>query len=376
MKRLMIASCTLLFTMSGYVFAQSASLNLQQSPTSITGSETNLGINFDSSLTNPNKAIVNLYSNGKKIHAEIDYALQTVAIRTTSLDNGSAASLTPLDIQAFQQLKAIVPRRVDAASHHGDALASLINLAASAPPGFTFMINSSAISYTSICNSIGSSRVAHFDLRSQSFNRQVTVGPACFTAPALGRCGAGGGPDPVIGSIQRFTQQCLNHDLCCVAAGDFKLVGVNVCGNAKNGYCAAEFAAAAPGFFLAPDCSAARGQWSDNFGISYDFTGGNSGGVNTSFTGTANTGACGAWSVNGSRDGQNIQFTAVNPAGASTSCSGSYEYSGTLTDCSTGNGSWSNDGGYNGDWSWNRDAFDPQRAQVAFLKPSRAPTQP
>ena len=327
-------------------------LELTQTPQAISGAESESGIGFAASLTSADRVAIDVSIGSKQIHADIDYALKTLAIHSSARDGAGDAELSAQDIKAFKQLLASV-RSVDTGTRQGEAFASFVNLMANAPSGALDIASSSAQTITSICGEIGQPAIARYRLK-RLVHRTVTVGPVCYINPALGRCGAGAGPDPVIGLVQRFTQECLNHDQCCVVTGDRYVGTADVCGKAGTKECIAEFKAAAPGFFFAPDCGTTAGAWSDNYSFSYALTGGDSSGAAAPFSGTVEVGACGAWQVAGTRTGKNIVFAATNPAGESLYCPAWLTYAGAYSDCNVANGSWINSAGASGAWSWTR----------------------
>jgi hypothetical protein len=79
-------------------------------------------------------------------------------------------------------------------------------------PAVAIDYSSSNPTFTPICNEIGGPGVALYRFGGGPRYDDVTVGPICYIPPATGRCGAGGGPDPIVGLAQPFTQECLNHD--------------------------------------------------------------------------------------------------------------------------------------------------------------------
>lgn len=293
-----------------------------------------------------------------RIHGDIDYGTSTVRIRSLSSKDGTSRIVSVIDIVACQRLLDSLRVKVDASTRVGDALTSFVNLLSSAPPNRILEIDASSTpqTITSICGEIGQTGAATYTLDGTTFTPSVIVGPVCYTPPALGRCGAGGGPDPGIGLFQRFTQECLNHDQCCVATRDRYVGQVNICGNSGN-QCVPEFKAAASSFFFANDCGTTAGSWVDVYGYMYTLTGGGSSGSAAPFRGTVNVASCGIWNVAGTRTGTAISLTATNPSGASATCAASYTYVGTYSNCSVAAGTWSNSAGLSGDWSWSRSGF-------------------
>ncbi len=98
---------------------------------------------------------------------------------------------------------------------------------------------------------------ASYDNEGVQVSKSVEVGPCLDKSnDCMGRCGAGckgtlrNTPQNST-LVQRFTQQCLDHDLCTRETGEIL------------GPCANEFSAAIDSFLFAPDCNAARlsGPW-------------------------------------------------------------------------------------------------------------------
>jgi hypothetical protein len=254
-------------------FKPALALELSHNAQQIKGSDARSGVSFQSTLTSGSQVTVDTYVGTKQIHAEIDYAAKTLSVSSLLLADKSLAAMAPQDIAAFQTLRLSLPARLGAEDLHADALSSLVNLVASAPAGSVIKIAVAKPDYTSICPLVGNSDTATYTLTSGVQNVSVTVGPVCYAPPALGRCGAGAGPDPGIGLAQRFTQQCLNHDQCCVATQNRYLGGADICGKPGTNECVPEFVAAAAGFFFAPDCGATSGYWVDNTGAVWALTG-------------------------------------------------------------------------------------------------------
>ena len=218
------------------------------------GQTASSGVAFQASLPTRDHVVIDANIGTKRIHADIDYTLKKLRIRSFSQANGTSISHSAQDIVAFQKVLVSLPA-VNTGNRHGEALASFVNLMANAPP-VVLDISSSGPSFTPICNEIGGLAVATYTTGIFKIHHDtVTVGPVCYMPPTLGRCGAGGGPDPGIGFVQRFTQQCLNHDQCCFKT----MTSPPVCG----AVCFDEFQAAASGFFFAPDCGTTAGNRTD-----------------------------------------------------------------------------------------------------------------
>jgi hypothetical protein len=233
-------------------------------------------------------------------------------------------ALSVQDILAVQKLRVSLfslPPKIHTAGRHGDALGRLLNLISDAPADavIDFTSGPSRMSFTSICPQIGGPGVATYTLGTSGKTQhiEVTVGPVCYMGRALGRCGAGAGPDPLIGISQPFTQECLNHDECC----DKTKGSPPICGSD----CLPAFYAAEAGFTSAPDCGNTGGNWSDSNGFTCALSDADSNGDPEPFAGFLNDGDIfcpNVWSVAGTRTGTQISFTATNPSGASQFCAG------------------------------------------------------
>ncbi|MGH6837752.1 MAG: hypothetical protein ACREDT_02935 [Methylocella sp.] len=352
--------------LGSYVFAAPA-FELKETSQEISGKDSDTGVAFHASLVAKDRVVIDLYFGTKRIHADIDYARGgRDIIRSVYQASGLPAALSRQDILACRKLGVSLTPKINSYSRHGDALTSLLNLISSAPEGYTLNFPKGRVTnegFKSICPEIGHIGEASFTLGKNFYYKSVLVGPVCYKDPALGRCGRGGGPDFLIGWVQRFTQECLNHDECCEVSGK----PPPICG------CAAAFDAAEDGFFKAPDCGTTAGTWTDDFGQGdkWVITAGDSGGnPPQDFTGTVN--ACGTYSVGGTRNGPNISFSAqyeigrhrpTKPRGREAQdaspwgpggCAGSVTFTGIFDDCKTAGGTWTDGFGGSGNWHWKR----------------------
>lgn len=386
MKRLLRAVVFTVLTLSGAAaLAQNSSAVTieRQSATALAGHIKAPAISFSGSLADEALVRFTLRSGAAVVvTAEIDYRQQTVQVRSTTGSQGRPAPITVSDLARFQRLLALSASHVDGSTRLGGAFFSLMNLLSTAPPGRPLRIGAPGDTprpqaATSLCGQIGGGGVATFLLGGTTISDPVTIGPACFAPPALGRCGAADGPDTGIGNVQRFTQECLNHDQCCAATGNRleKRFGfrVNVCGR-TDGECEPEFSAAANSFFFAPDCGAVAGQWTDLFGATYRLAGGGASGTATAFAGTVRTANCGLWDVTGTQTGQAITLTATNPAGAIDSCAASFTLTGRNSTCDAGGGTFTNSDGGFGSWTWTRGIANavPEAGRNAGPSPTAA----
>jgi hypothetical protein len=279
-----------------------------------------------------------------EIRAEIDYARKEVKVRASAQYSSRPASLSSSNRIALTHLTESALWGLG--SRTEDALASTLNFLDSIPPGTTVDFASVRVrgkrldekSYPSLCGITGSTISGSYTVRGQTYTESGQLGP-CYSKPneCLGRCGAGctGAPG---NSIQRFTQDCFNHDLCTRATG-----GV-------FGECYDEFRAATDDFFFAQDCGAVQGHWTDSYNFKWnllDFG---------SLSGKVQTTTCLNWFVTGSHNGAEIGLSASNPNGATADCCSTFTYTGMAIDCNSASGTWINDCSGNGTWTLVRDA--------------------
>ncbi|MGH6857383.1 MAG: hypothetical protein ACRECP_07040 [Methylocella sp.] len=339
--------------LGSYVVAAST-LELKETSQEISGKDSESSMEFHASLLAGDRVVMDLYFGTKRFHSDIDYTRNSLTIRSVSRAYGTPVALSVQDIVAFRQLLVSLPPKIKTAGRLARTLMTFVDVMASASPGHPIDINSVPFTnqgFTSICPKIGRRGVAIYTIDNKTVHKDVTVGPVCYKDPALGRCGKGGGPDPGIGWEQHFTQECLNHDVCCGKES-------GLCGE----HCFDEFVDSIPGFFGAPDCGTTAGNWTDNTGFTYVITGGDSGGdPPQDFTGPV-TETCGPGYVTGTRTGTHITFTLLtgigvhNPPAVRTTCYTSRTFNGIYTGCNTANGTWYNtfSPGDRGTWHWKR----------------------
>ena len=236
----------------------------------IVGRVPDLEIDLSSVALNPDSVRVEIQLHGKQVVAHINYKEAYVQIQSISLDNKIPVEINKEDIEKVKLLLeslSLTPSRV------ADALVSTLNLLSEAPPGLILNIDSKqqkAVepsqpqqiqpqqAFTSLCNRIGQRVTATYDINfivvTITIRTGVVVGP-CASGGCLGRCGSGcdSTPGSPPAAVQRFTQQCLNHDVCTREVGLDPIGALPPCLN--------EFVAATPGFFFAPDCAALTGDY-------------------------------------------------------------------------------------------------------------------
>jgi len=161
-----------------------STLQLTQTPHEISGTDSESGVAFRSSLLPGDHVIIDLYIGTKRIHEEVDHARQTFRLSTASQGNETPVALSVQDILAIQSVSLFsLPPKIHTAGRHGDALGRLLNLISDAPAGAVIDITSgpSRMSFTSICPQIGGLGLATYTLG---------ILGKCYQNPALGRVAA------------------------------------------------------------------------------------------------------------------------------------------------------------------------------------------
>jgi hypothetical protein len=271
-----------------------------------------------------------------EIRAEIDYAKEEVKVRASSLGSSRPTRLSPSDRTALANLAASALWGRNRAE---EALVSTLNFLDSVPSGAA--VDFATVkgqkfgekSYTSLCGLTGTTISGSYTVSGQTYTESGQLGP-CYSKPneCLGRCGKGctGAPG---NSIQRFTQDCFNHDLCTRSTGDVL------------GECSDEFRAAIDDFFFAQDCGTLQGSWTDSYDFKWNLL------QAPTVRGKVQTTACFDWNVTGSHNGAEIRLVASNPTGGSANCCSAFTYTGTATGCNSASGTWEN-GGCSGTGVW------------------------
>jgi hypothetical protein len=260
----------------------------------------------------------------KEFSALVDYDAKTVTLKTAATENGVPAALLREEKQALKQLDESL---ADAPDRAGDALTSFISLLASAPVGATLdrapRPDSPERLSNSLCEDVGQSHNARWDVDGKSRKRKVEVGP-CYNRDndCQGRCGAGCNASEVLGdgnprAIQRFTQACLNHDMCDEATGDVL------------GECTDEFFAAADDFFHAKDCAAMSGPWVDGNGLTWHLKQNN----DRKLGGYVDVPSCGRFDVTGHHRSGSHYLLRAKPKNQQAGCCSNISYEGTLANC-------------------------------------------
>ncbi len=142
----------------------------------------------------------------------------------------------------------------------------------------------------------------------------------------MGRCGAGCASNPPNNghTVQRFTQHCLNHDLCTRATG------------AILGQCRDEWLAAADDFIFGKDCADMTGRWTDTTARRWSLNQKSNNAIGGTVTGT-----CGVATVTGSHSGKFFSLTATLGS-PPTGCCSAFTYKGILKTCGSASVAWTN----------------------------------
>jgi hypothetical protein len=269
---------------------------------------------------------------GKRVTARVDHAAGIVRLRSLAAGPDGAEAPAPVG-QADLRALAALPREFGElpSGNARDALEGLLALLDEAPPGIVLDVDRKA-DIRSLC---GVRRATGtYTLGSQRVSQRVAVGPCYDEANrCLGRCGRGCRSTSVLGisnpgAVQRFTQDCLDHDLCVDRTGD------------ALGACTGEFLAAVDDFLLAPDCGSLSGGWTDNLGEVWRLVQGDGGSVR----GTVTLPRCGRLDVRGRHEGSSVTLGAAG----SSACPGGLDYAGRFRGCDAARGTVS--GARDGRW--------------------------
>jgi hypothetical protein len=210
------------------------------------------GLDFSAVVRERHVVLVEIHLPVKQFIARIDYARKSLAIQSIALDTGVAVPITSDDIAGLQRfLRAVALEQ----SRVADALISTMTWLADHPPNAVVDLQTGRLNqqrlapqgYTSLCASISQPVLAQYTIDGTVHEELVVVGP-CASGECLGRCGTGCASNPGNpAEVQRYTQECLNHDVCNRATNPRDPLGLFP-------PCSDEFAAAAAGYFFAPDC--------------------------------------------------------------------------------------------------------------------------
>jgi hypothetical protein len=218
----------------------------------IMGHDPQADLDFSAVVGERQVVLVEIHLPEKRFIARIDYARETLAIKSIAPKTDTAVPLTSDDIAVLKRfLRATSLER----SHVADALMSTVTWLVDHPPNTVVDVHTGRLheqriapqSYTSLCERIGQFVIAQYTIDGGVQEELVMVG-SCAANDCLGRCGTGCAANPGNpAEVQRYTQECLNHDACNRATNPWDPLGLYP-------PCQDEFAAAAAGYFFAPDC--------------------------------------------------------------------------------------------------------------------------
>lgn len=317
-----------------------------ETPAQLIGHLADMNVSYSVEQSSPEILIVEvLLPSGKSIRAEIHSGTQTVSVRSLAQRDGVVAPLSSLDHDVLRRL-ALPADPPAAKSALVEALARTLSFVSSYPPGEVLDYSSLDRPRTSepkrissLCGRTGKTATGTFTVNGSTFNQTVQVGP-CYNAQneCLGRCGPGCGAPPSA-TIQIFTQDCLNHDLCTGATGTIL------------GQCKDEWLAAADDFFFGADCGSLAASWTDNYQFRWQLQQIAAGAV---VRGVVHSVHCSDWSVSGRHSAANVTLTA-KPRHRQAGCCSAFTYVGSFQDCNSAAGSWTNPCGLSGQWTMTRD---------------------
>jgi hypothetical protein len=241
-----------LISLVAWSFWAQAGEVLVHSSEALMGRDQQEDLEFSAVVRERQVVLVEVHLTEKRFTARIDYAQKTLAIKSLAPEQDVAVPMTPDDIAVFQRfLRAVSLER----SRVADALISTVTWLADQPPNAVVDIQTerplqprlAPQDYTSLCTSIGQLVLAQYTVFDQVRTEWVMVGP-CASDECLGRCGTGCAANPGNpAEVQRYTQECLNHDVCNRATNPWDPLGLFP-------PCRDELAAAVEGYFFAPDC--------------------------------------------------------------------------------------------------------------------------
>jgi hypothetical protein len=231
--------------------AQAVELMVHSSE-ALMGRDQQEGLAFSAVVRDDEVVLVEIHRPETHYLARIDYARETLALKSLAPETGAAAPITSADIAAFTRvLRSLTLDR----SRVAEALISTLTWLADHPPNVVVDLQTRRLpkkhlapqAYTSLCASIGQAVLAQYTIDGEVQEELAMLG-ACAGNECLGRCGTGcasnlGNP----AEVQRYTQECLNHDACNRATNAWDPLGLYP-------PCSDEFAAAVEGYFFAPDC--------------------------------------------------------------------------------------------------------------------------
>ena len=353
-SRLLVAILTCL-ACSPALAAAAAEIT-RRPPDSVSGRDAASGAEFAARAEDDVVTVEVVLRGGKRLLARIDHAAGSVSLHSLAAGPGGAEAPAPVDqadmraLQALSQGLGELPR----GSSARDALEGLLALLAEAPPGVVLDVDTAApasgererivaarAGIRSLCDTARAT--GSYTLGGQRVSTRVAVGP-CYNEAneCLGRCGRGCRSTTVAGhsnpsTVQRFTQDCLNHDLCVQRTG----------GNL--GPCSDELLAAADDFLLAPDCASLTGRWTDNLDEVWRLEQR----ADLSVRGTVTLPRCGRLAVRGRHEGPHVALTATRAA-STAGCPTRLSYAGRLNSCDAARGAVTAQGAQESRWVFRR----------------------
>lgn len=223
----------------------------RESERAIVGRSPDLGVSFSSVLEDEDFVVADIQlRDEKQLVVKFNYTEKSLDMQFISMETGELVELTEEDLSALHTLNVALLQCLQPKMHGRDVdvLLSTLGLFEGYPPGE--LLNVSEQGWTSLCDKIGEEITGTYTIWIFPITKKKTVGP-CASDGCMGRCGAGCGWNPFGNPayVQRFTQECFNHDLCTRATGN------------PFGQCMDEWILAAPGYLGAPDCNEIRGDW-------------------------------------------------------------------------------------------------------------------
>jgi hypothetical protein len=347
--RLLVAILTCL-ACSSALAAEAAEIT-RRPPDAVAGRDAPSGAEFSARAEGDVVTVEVALHGGKRLLARIDHAAGSVSLRSLAAGPGGAetpASVDEADMRALQALSRGLGELPRGSAR--DALEGLLALLAEAPPGVVLDVDTAApapgergrvaaaqAGIRSLCDTARAT--GSYTLGGQRVSTRGAVGP-CYNEAneCLGRCGRGCRSTTVAGysnpsTVQRFTQDCLNHDLCVKRTG----------GN--FGPCTDELLAAADDFLLAPDCASLSGRWTDNLDEVWRLEQR----ADLSVRGTVTLPRCGRFAVRGRHEGPRIALTATK-ATSTASCPSRLSYAGRLNSCDVARGAVTAQGAQESRW--------------------------
>jgi hypothetical protein len=296
----------------------------RRSPDDVAGRDLAAGTEFAARAQGDVVTVELALRGGKRVTARIDHAAGLVRLRSLAAGPDGAETPAPVgqaDLRALGALPREFPELPSGTAR--DALEALLALLDEAPPGIVLDVDEKA-AIRSLC---GVRRATGtYTLGDLRVSARVAVGP-CYNEAngCLGRCGRGCRSTSVAGfsnpgAVQRFTRDCLNHDLCVDRTGD------------ALGACTDEFLAAVDDFLLAPDCGSLSGGWTDNLGEVWRLVQRAGGSVR----GTVTLPRCGRLEVRGRHEGSHVALTATEAGSAG--CPAKVDYAGRFEGCDAARG--------------------------------------